>query len=1025
MELIITEVKKIAIYNGLQFHEEMYGYILNYAKNTNMYVDIYSDNDDQLSWYPLYSIYFKNFSIKPTNQYSPDNQYEYIFVTTDTDWNFKFEWFNLNVIVINHYYNENRNPYALNYINVAKFKNSTLDYCIPCYPISKASNKIQNNSISIIGGYEISMYKNKYNYNLINRLRFSNNKPIELHIISRSIDTDALKEFDPNISIHLHANISCIEMDSILKNTSYIILSSCNSVSKREGENASGSIQLAYNYLCQPIVSSYTNKFLNLKGSFEFNENDNNPIILPDVNFFQLEKYRESYVNYLPIALTNLKRNLLIPKKIMQTWVTKELSIQFQQIVDSWKFYNPNYEYILFDNNDIENFIKAHFDLTILNAYKKIIPGAYKADLFRYCYLYIKGGIYADIDTLCLGKLDQFILPNISFIAPIDLNNNPIDGTHNIFNSFIASRPKHPIFMNCINIIVDNVKNKKNSKSKLDFSGPGVLGQAINKYLGNNELSSFINKEGIINDILFLKFEALTEEVKDISGNILFQNKNGNPLIHKLYSLECEKINNFVSWVSCENIINEEITNIKSIALLIYGQFRTYKNNLRQNIISLWPIFENKIVYVFILSDKNIQGNYSSNNEKEILDIFNEFNFNVQFLYYIEDIINTDEKIYCDNFYQIIKNNDEISNNFVPNLMYRKYLLNKLACDYIKFNKLTIDVFLYARLFDMKISYIKNIKGCYVDFDKIKNYIYYLLEDKNNIIGSSDALFMGSQEGIQNLFNNWNESGEIQIFHDEVWNDIEFTKYAYSCNSFLTTHRHIYSPEIQYLARVYYSKFKYFNIRLDNNNPVNLSSYMVYNIIHDPDRLDFKDKILYLDFSQETIEKAINNFTNNNKIIYLYNRSVLTDLLLILSYQLNYSNITIIGAINLLETSYLLHFNDSNKNNIFYSFNDNHNNSNHIKNNNNLKVCSENIFNEEERQKYNRFLLTSKIIFININKNNIQDILHLFEWLYKNSFFGLIIYKNNSEDNILPVEITSHKINFNTINDDTIGLLKF
>jgi mannosyltransferase OCH1-like enzyme len=975
----------------------------------------------------LYSIYFKNFSIKPTNQYSPDNQYEYIFVTTDTDWNFKFEWINLNVIIINHHYNENRNPYALNYINVAKFKNSTLDYCIPCYPISKATNKIQNNSIAIIGGYEISMYKNKYNSNLINRLRFSNNKPIELHIISCSIDTDALKEINSAISIYLHQNISCLEMDSILKNSSYIILSSCNSSSKREAESASGSIQLAYNYLCQPIISSYTNKFLNLKGSFEFNENDINPIILPDVNFFQLEKYREKYVSYFPIALTNLKKNIKIPKKIMQTWETKTISFEFQQIINSWKIHNSDYEYILFNKDEREDFIKTHFDLTILNTYKKIIPGAYKSDFFRYCYLYINGGIYVDIDTLCLGKLDNFLLPNISFIVPIDLNNNPNDGTHNLACGFIASRPKHPILINCINIIVENVKNKIFSKSKLDFSGPGVLGRAVNKYLNNNELSSFINKEGIINDILFLKFNALTEEVSDLNGNLLFQNKNGNPLISKLYSLECEKINNFVSWISCENIISEEITNIKSIALLIYGQFRTYKYNLRQNIISLWPIFENKNVYVFILSDKNKQGNYSSNNEKEVLDIFNEFNFNVQFLYYIEDIIDTQEKNYCDSFYQTIKHQLGVSNKFVPNLMYRKYLLNKLACDYIKFNKLTIDVFLYARLFDMKISYITNIKGCYVDFDKIKNCIYYLLEDKNNIIGSSDTLFMGSQEGIQNLFNNWNESGEIKIFHDDVWNDIEFTRYAYSCDSFLTTYRHIYSPEIQYLARVYYSKFNYFNIRLDNNNLVNLSSYMVYNIIHDQDRLDFKDKILYLDFSQETLEKAINKFTNNNKMIYSYNNNILIDLLLATSYQLSYSNITIIGAINFLETSYLLYFNDSNKNNVFYSFNDNNNNKSiHIKNNNNyLKVCSENIFNEEERQKYNRFLLTSKIIFININKNNIQDILYLFEWLYKNSFFGLIIYKNNSEDNILPVEITSHKINFNTINHDTIGLLKF
>jgi len=1026
MELVITEVKKIAIYNSLPFHEEMYGYILNYAKNANMCVHIYSDNNDNLSWYPFYSTYFKNFSIKPTNEYSPDNDYEYVFLTTDTDWNFKYAWFNGKVVIINHHYNENRNPYGLNYINVANFKNSTLDYCIPCYPISKASNKIQNNSIAIIGGYEISLYKKKYNSNLINRLKFANNNPIELHIISRTIDTDALKDIDPNICLHLYQNISSLEMDTILKKSSYIIISSCNSSSKREAENASGSIQFAYNYLCQPIISSYTNKILKLGGALEFHEDDNNTILLSDVNFLELEKYRDSYVNYLPIALTNLKRNLIIPKKIMQTWETKTISVEFQQIINSWKIYNPDYEYVLFNSDEREEFIKTHFDVAILNTYKKIIPGAYKADFFRYCYLYLNGGVYVDIDTLCLGKLDNFLLPNISFVVPIDLNTNPNEGNYNLACGFIASRPKHPIFMNCINIIVENVKNKIISKSKLDFSGPGVLGRAVNNFLNNDETSSFINKEGIINDISFLKFNPLTEEVKDINGNLLFQNKNGNPLISKLYSLECEKNTSFVSWLSSNKIIRDEITNIQSIALLIYGQFRTYKDNLRQNIMTLWPIFENKIVYVFILSDKKLDGNYSSNNEKEILSILNEFNFKVVFLYYVEDIFDTDEKKYCDSFYQTIKHNKGIQNSFVPNLMYRKNLLSKLSSDFINFNKLKIDVFLYARLFDMDISYIKNTTIFPISFNIIKNNIYNLLEAKNNIIGSSDSLFIGTQEGIQYLFDNWNDNGDIKIFHDDIWNDSEFSKFAYSVDSFLSYNRHIYAPEIQYLARSYYSNFKYFNIRSDYNNIMNVNQYLCYNIFHDPNRLNFNGKILYLDFSQETIEKALNKFINNKSN---YPRNILTDLLLAVSNQINYCNITIIGATNFLETCILLHFNDSNKKNIFYSFNDICDNDSvykkNIINNECVKVCSENIFNKEEREKYNTFLLTSKIIFINISKNNMHYAIDLINWLRNKSFFGLIIYKNNSEQNIYTDEIIKYKIKINNINDETIGLLKF
>jgi hypothetical protein len=131
MELIITEKKKLAIFNGLDFHNEMYGFILNYAKNTNQFVDIYTDNNDIFSWFEFYSLHFKNFSIKPTKEYPSSNNYEYVFLVTDSDWNFKTIWFEPNVVTINHHFKENRNPFSINYINVANFKNSTLDYCIP------------------------------------------------------------------------------------------------------------------------------------------------------------------------------------------------------------------------------------------------------------------------------------------------------------------------------------------------------------------------------------------------------------------------------------------------------------------------------------------------------------------------------------------------------------------------------------------------------------------------------------------------------------------------------------------------------------------------------------------------------------------------------------------------------------------------------------------------------------------------------------------------------------------------------
>ena len=45
---------------------------------------------------------------------------------------------------------------------------------------------------------------------------------------------------------------------------------------------------------------------------------------------------------------------------------------------------NPKFNYFLFDDNDCREFIRLNFRPDVLNAYDRLIPGAYKADLWRY-----------------------------------------------------------------------------------------------------------------------------------------------------------------------------------------------------------------------------------------------------------------------------------------------------------------------------------------------------------------------------------------------------------------------------------------------------------------------------------------------------------------------------------------------------------------------------------------------------------------------------------------------------------------
>ena len=106
--------------------------------------------------------------------------------------------------------------------------------------------------------------------------------------------------------------------------------------------------------------------------------------------------------------------NSIIPLNIFQTWHTKKLPPKMFNSIQVIRRFNPRFRYYLFDDNDCREFIKKNYDSDILNAYDSLIPGAFKADLWRYCILYKMGGIYLDIKY---KPYNGFRFINLSFSA--------------------------------------------------------------------------------------------------------------------------------------------------------------------------------------------------------------------------------------------------------------------------------------------------------------------------------------------------------------------------------------------------------------------------------------------------------------------------------------------------------------------------------------------------------------------------------------------------------------------------------
>ena len=601
----------ILIMNCVNGHYECMGFLLDYCKKNNISVDIFSKENSSLGYINFYQKFFHNFDLFEENIICKDTElwnnkknikYDKIFLISDSDINnyidtikqTYYHYGHENIITFTHDFSY-RNFYLKHNISYRYYKKLSDDYIYPFYHLITLDEKekiIKNININE-KKLNISIISDtKYDYKkLFNKLLM--NDKIHIYLINRNIDN---KEDINNISkerISIYENVDFNIMYNILAKTHYILIPERSNFNNDYKENkSSGSIELAYNFLCQLIFPEFGYKDeYNLVTPIEYynniklNENiDINKIYIErDYHINRRNNIIDKYIYNLPCIKNNPIITHKIPKKIFQTWKSKDLTCVLKTLTYYIKKKNPDYEYYLFDNNDTEFFIKENFDEKVLKAYKSIIPGGFKADLWRYCILYKYGGFYCDVDMICMNGFDKLIQNNEECIFTIDHNLNGKNLKFDIYNAFIGIIPNHPIMKNCIDKIVDNVLNEKwkiKNEDILEFSGPGVLGKEVNKYFNREEkrVYEFYDDHNYFKkyNVNFLNFEddkkcggdycklvestgkeinIRNEFIKTIDNYYIFQNKNGNDYLKKMYN-EDIKIYNLKEWTTfSQNIL--------------------------------------------------------------------------------------------------------------------------------------------------------------------------------------------------------------------------------------------------------------------------------------------------------------------------------------------------------------------------------------------------------------------------------------------------------------------------------------
>ncbi len=171
----------------------------------------------------------------------------------------------------------------------------------------------------------------------------------------------------------------------------------------------------------------------------------------------------------------------LIPKKIHQIWIGgKKLPKKYKIWMKTWRQHNPSWEYILWDDEMIDN-----LELVNKDAYYCTSNLGYKSDIARYEILNKFGGVYADTDFECLGKLPDYFL-TYEFVNSVGFAYRP-----SISNSIIISKPNSIILEKTINAIYIP-KNFKDPMQIMHSSGPYIFSKVFFSLSHNEKMNTLM-----------------------------------------------------------------------------------------------------------------------------------------------------------------------------------------------------------------------------------------------------------------------------------------------------------------------------------------------------------------------------------------------------------------------------------------------------------------------------------------------------------------------------------------------------
>lgn len=170
----------------------------------------------------------------------------------------------------------------------------------------------------------------------------------------------------------------------------------------------------------------------------------------------------------------------VVPRIIMQTWKEDDPPDKWSSSPTSITHFMPEWDHVLMSDELNEMFVREHFP-QYLDIYLSFPYGIQRADVIRYMWLYINGGVYLDLDYELTESLEPL------FASGSELYLMSSSNLSSYFtNSFMASTPGHPFWLEVLEEMRELYYNPPwwvvgKHLTVMMSTGPGLLTQTARK----------------------------------------------------------------------------------------------------------------------------------------------------------------------------------------------------------------------------------------------------------------------------------------------------------------------------------------------------------------------------------------------------------------------------------------------------------------------------------------------------------------------------------------------------------------